>query len=210
MQSSPSLFSSRMQSLLAEKESDHQEAVAALKSKHNSEMQTNKELLAASEATNTDLQKEVFSPSLSLSPSLPPSLPLTSIYNLSHPFISLSYIQSLLSIYLSMCICPLQNDDLQIRISRSRNRSVLELNQGLQEATKKFEKEKLTLMEQNKQLRAELDRMNSEKEQLLSSRQDQESELRELRQNKELLTQWERQIADIIQWVTEEKDARYA
>ena len=51
--------------------------------------------------------------------------------------------------------------------------------------------------------------MNSEKEQLVSSRQDQESELRELRQNKELLTQWERQIADIIQWVTEEKDARY-
>lgn len=41
-----------------------------------------------------------------------------------------------------------------------------------------------------------------------SSRQEQESELRELRQNKELLTQWERQIADIIQWVTEEKDAR--
>ena len=63
-------------------------------------------------------------------------------------------------------------------------------------------------MEQIKQLRAELDKVNSEKEQLATSRQDQESELRELRQNKELLTQWERQIADIIQWVTEEKDAR--
>ena len=43
---------------------------------------------------------------------------------------------------------------------------------------------------------------------LHTSQQEQESELRELRQNKELLTQWERQIADIIQWVTEEKDAR--
>ncbi len=64
-------------------------------------------------------------------------------------------------------------------------------------------------MEQNKQLRAELDKVNSEKEQLATSRQDQETELRELRQNKELLTQWERQIADIIQWVTEEKDARF-
>ena len=51
--------------------------------------------------------------------------------------------------------------------------------------------------------------MRSEKEQLATSRQDQETELRELRQNKELLTQWERQIADIIQWVTEEKDARW-
>ncbi len=43
---------------------------------------------------------------------------------------------------------------------------------------------------------------------LRTSQQEQESELRELRQNKELLSQWERQIADIIQWVTEEKDAR--
>ena len=40
------------------------------------------------------------------------------------------------------------------------------------------------------------------------TKKEQESELSELRQNKELLTQWEQQIADIIQWVTEEKDAR--
>ena len=43
---------------------------------------------------------------------------------------------------------------------------------------------------------------------LLASKREQETELRELRQNKELLGQWEKQIADIIQWVTEEKDAR--
>ena len=86
---------------------------------------------------------------------------------------------------------------------------MLELNQGLQEATDKFEKEKQYLVEQTKQLRGELDRMSAEKQQLATSRQDQEAELRELRQNKELLTQWERQIADIIQWVTEEKDARW-
>ena len=43
---------------------------------------------------------------------------------------------------------------------------------------------------------------------LLASKRDQETELRELRQNKELLGQWEKQIADIIQWVTEEKEAR--
>lgn len=45
-------------------------------------------------------------------------------------------------------------------------------------------------------------------EQLKVTKKEQESELSELRQNKELLTQWEQQIADIIQWVTEEKDAR--
>ena len=45
-------------------------------------------------------------------------------------------------------------------------------------------------------------------ERAVAGKQEQDAELRELRQNKELLTQWERQIADIIQWVTEEKDAR--
>ena len=45
-------------------------------------------------------------------------------------------------------------------------------------------------------------------EQLQATKKEQETELTELRQNKELLTQWEQQIADIIQWVTEEKDAR--
>ena len=50
--------------------------------------------------------------------------------------------------------------------------------------------------------------MTTNYEQLKVTKKDQESELSELRQNKELLTQWEQQIADIIQWVTEEKDAR--
>ena len=43
---------------------------------------------------------------------------------------------------------------------------------------------------------------------LMASKREQETELRELRQNKDLLGQWEKQIADIIQWVTEEKEAR--
>ena len=38
------------------------------------------------------------------------------------------------------------------------------------------------------------------------SAEDQESELTELWQKKELLSQWEKQIAEIIQWVTEEDD----
>ena len=45
--------------MLADKDSDHTEATGALRAKHSSEIQKNKALLAASEATNTDLQKEV-------------------------------------------------------------------------------------------------------------------------------------------------------
>lgn len=53
------MFISRLEALLADKESEHSEAIATLKTKQHSEMQKNKELFAASEATNTDLQKEV-------------------------------------------------------------------------------------------------------------------------------------------------------
>ena len=85
----------------------------------------------------------------------------------------------------------------------------MELDKGIQEKTEKFEKEKHTFLEQNKQLRVELEQVKGERDQLHGLRKDQESELTELRQNKELLSQWEKQIADIIQWVTEEKDARW-
>lgn len=53
----PSLF--RLQATIEDKEAEHAEAISALQAKHSSEMQKNKALLAASEATNTDLQKEV-------------------------------------------------------------------------------------------------------------------------------------------------------
>ena len=85
----------------------------------------------------------------------------------------------------------------------------MEVDKGIQEKTEKFEREKHQFLEQNKQLKVELEQVKGERDLLHSSRKEQESELVELRQNKELLSQWEKQIADIIQWVTEEKDARW-
>ncbi len=101
------------------------------------------------------------------------------------------------------------NDELQAKLSRFRNRSVMEVDKGIQEKTEKFEREKQQLLEQNKQLRLELEQVKSDRDRMESLHKEQDSELAELRQNKELLSQWEKQIADIIQWVTEEKDARW-
>ena len=102
----------------------------------------------------------------------------------------------------------LQNNDLQLKLTRSRNHSVLELDKGIQERSEKFEKEKLQLIEHNKHLRQQLDKSEAENALIRSNKQEQENELKELRENKQLLNQWERQIHDIIQWVSEEKDAR--
>ena len=116
------------------------------------------------------------------------------------------------SVYCITLCSVLQNNDLQLKLTRSRNKSMLELDKGLQERSEKFErfeKEKLQLIEHNKQLRQQLDKAENENAIMHTNRQEQENELKELRENKQLLNQWERQIHDIIQWVSEEKDARY-
>ena len=48
---------------------------------------------------------------------------------------------------------------MQLKLTRSRNKSMMELDQGLRERSEKFEKEKNTLIEQNKQLRKEMDKV---------------------------------------------------
>ena len=55
---------------------------------------------------------------------------------------------------------------------------------------------------------ADFPQLSVDYERAEAGKQEQDAELHELRQNKELLTQWERQITDIVLWVTEEKDAR--
>ena len=85
----------------------------------------------------------------------------------------------------------------------------MELDKGLQERSEKFEKEKQQLVEQNKQLRQQLDKAEAENATIRSRRQEQENELKDLRENKQLLDTWEKQIHDIITWISEEKDARY-
>eukprot|EP00731_Ephydatia_muelleri_P030003 Em0021g526a len=101
-----------------------------------------------------------------------------------------------------------ENNELQLKLTRVRNQVLQELDKDLKERTERFEKEKQSLMDQTKELRQELEKSVQAQSLLLASKRDQETELRELRQNKELLGQWEKQIADIIQWVTEEKEAR--
>ena len=49
----------RLRSQLAEKEADMKDTASSLQSKHQAEIQGLKEILATTETTNTDLQKEV-------------------------------------------------------------------------------------------------------------------------------------------------------
>uniref|UniRef100_A0A673MF66 non-specific serine/threonine protein kinase n=1 Tax=Sinocyclocheilus rhinocerous TaxID=307959 RepID=A0A673MF66_9TELE len=63
------------------------------------------------------------------------------------------------------------------------------------------ERERVLLSEENKKLSSELDKLSCSHKQL-------EEEMRELADKKESVAHWEAQITEIIQWVSDEKDAR--
>ncbi|XP_056873722.1 serine/threonine-protein kinase MRCK alpha isoform X2 [Takifugu flavidus] len=72
----------------------------------------------------------------------------------------------------------------------------------------KYERERTHLTEENKKLSSELDKLTSMFEKVSSSNRQLEDEMRELADKKESVAHWEAQITEIIQWVSDEKDAR--
>ncbi|KAM8846519.1 serine/threonine-protein kinase MRCK alpha isoform 5-T5 [Synchiropus picturatus] len=76
------------------------------------------------------------------------------------------------------------------------------------EYKQKYERERVMLTEENKKLSSELDKLTSMFEKLTSSNRQLEDEMRELADKKESVAHWEAQITEIIQWVSDEKDAR--
>uniref|UniRef100_A0A4W4ELA0 Serine/threonine-protein kinase MRCK alpha n=1 Tax=Electrophorus electricus TaxID=8005 RepID=A0A4W4ELA0_ELEEL len=72
------------------------------------------------------------------------------------------------------------------------------------ECRQKFEREKLLLTEENQKLSSELEKVSH----LSSSHRQLEEETREVADKKESVAHWEAQITEIIQWVSDEKDAR--
>jgi serine/threonine-protein kinase MRCK len=99
-------------------------------------------------------------------------------------------------------------DSLKKKIEDVRRTSMLELDASLNEKNTRFLKEKQTLQAENKKLQDEIEKMTLELSDASHSKVENESELKELRKYKDQLTSWENQIATVIQWMTEEKDAR--
>uniref|UniRef100_A0A3Q4HJR2 Serine/threonine-protein kinase MRCK alpha n=1 Tax=Neolamprologus brichardi TaxID=32507 RepID=A0A3Q4HJR2_NEOBR len=71
-----------------------------------------------------------------------------------------------------------------------------------------YERERVLLTEENKKLSSDLDKLTTKYEKMSSSNRQLEDEMRELADKKESVAHWEAQITEIIQWVSDEKDAR--
>ncbi|XP_051578039.1 serine/threonine-protein kinase MRCK alpha-like isoform X2 [Myxocyprinus asiaticus] len=97
---------------------------------------------------------------------------------------------------------------LKDKLEKTRRESQSEREEFETEYKQKYERERVLLIEDNKKLSSELDKITSSFEKLSCSNRQLDDEMRELADKKESVAHWEAQITEIIQWVSDEKDAR--
>nr|XP_055043216.1 serine/threonine-protein kinase MRCK alpha isoform X4 [Misgurnus anguillicaudatus] len=71
-----------------------------------------------------------------------------------------------------------------------------------------IERERAHLTEENKKLTSEIEKLSSAFEEVSSRHKQLEEEMKEMTDKQESVAHWEAQITEIIQWVSDEKDAR--
>ncbi|KAJ7341006.1 hypothetical protein JRQ81_004581 [Phrynocephalus forsythii] len=97
---------------------------------------------------------------------------------------------------------------LKDKLEKTRRESQTEREEFEVEFKQKYEREKILLTEENKKLSTELDKLTVMYERLSMNNRQLEEEMRDLADKKESVAHWEAQITEIIQWVSDEKDAR--
>uniref|UniRef100_A0A2R8MXL9 Serine/threonine-protein kinase MRCK alpha n=1 Tax=Callithrix jacchus TaxID=9483 RepID=A0A2R8MXL9_CALJA len=97
---------------------------------------------------------------------------------------------------------------LKDKLEKNRRESQSEREEFESEFKQQYEREKVLLTEENKKLTSELDKLTILYENLSIHNQQLEEEVKDLADKKESVAHWEAQITEIIQWVSDEKDAR--
>ncbi|NWR20960.1 MRCKA kinase, partial [Emberiza fucata] len=97
---------------------------------------------------------------------------------------------------------------LKDKLEKTRRENQSEREEFETEFKQKYEREKSLLTEENKKLTNELDKLTTMFERLSMNNRQLEEEMRDLADKKESVAHWEAQITEIIQWVSDEKDAR--
>uniref|UniRef100_A0A2I2YSS2 CDC42 binding protein kinase alpha n=2 Tax=Gorilla gorilla gorilla TaxID=9595 RepID=A0A2I2YSS2_GORGO len=97
---------------------------------------------------------------------------------------------------------------LKDKLEKTRRESQSEREEFESGFKQQYEREKVLLTEENKKLTSELDKLTTLYENLSIHNQQLEEEVKDLADKKESVAHWEAQITEIIQWVSDEKDAR--
>ncbi|CAH1967830.1 unnamed protein product [Acanthoscelides obtectus] len=97
---------------------------------------------------------------------------------------------------------------LKEKLEQTRLEAVSDSEQMVTELNRRHEREKQILSEDNKKLSSSVEFLTESMNRLQNERSTLESEYEQLRSKQETLGQWETQLSEIIQWVSDEKDAR--
>ncbi|XP_034274417.1 serine/threonine-protein kinase MRCK beta isoform X2 [Pantherophis guttatus] len=97
---------------------------------------------------------------------------------------------------------------LKDKLDKAKREKHSEMEEAVGTLKDKYERERTMLFEDNKKLTTENEKLCSFVDKLTSQNRQLEDELQDLAGKKESVAHWEAQIAEIIQWVSDEKDAR--
>ncbi|XP_069346344.1 serine/threonine-protein kinase MRCK beta isoform X2 [Eulemur rufifrons] len=97
---------------------------------------------------------------------------------------------------------------LKDKLEKSKRERHNEMEEAVGAVRDKYERERALLFDENKKLTAENEKLCSFVDKLTAQNRQLEDELQDLAAKKESVAHWEAQIAEIIQWVSDEKDAR--
>ncbi|XP_068198526.1 serine/threonine-protein kinase MRCK beta isoform X2 [Antennarius striatus] len=97
---------------------------------------------------------------------------------------------------------------LRDKLDKDKRDRQTEMDEAVATLKEKHEREKNLLTEENRKLTAETDKLCSFVDKLTTQNRQLEDDLQDLSSKKESVAHWEAQIAEIIQWVSDEKDAR--
>ncbi|XP_050993949.1 serine/threonine-protein kinase MRCK beta isoform X3 [Labeo rohita] len=97
---------------------------------------------------------------------------------------------------------------LKDKLEKAKRERQTEMDEAMGSLKDKYERERNLLSEENRKLTAETDRLCNFVDKLTAQNRQLEDELQDLASKKESVAHWEAQIAEIIQWVSDEKDAR--
>lgn len=97
---------------------------------------------------------------------------------------------------------------LKDKLEKGKRERQTEMEEAVGTVKEKYERERTILLEDNKKLSTETERLCSFVDKLTTQNRQMEDELQDLTTKRESVAHWEAQIAEIIQWVSDEKDAR--
>ncbi|XP_006879149.1 PREDICTED: serine/threonine-protein kinase MRCK beta [Elephantulus edwardii] len=97
---------------------------------------------------------------------------------------------------------------LKDKLEKAKRERHNEMEEAVGTVKDKYERDRTMLLEESKKLTAENERLCSFVDKLTAQNRQLEDELQDLAAKKESVAHWEAQIAEIIQWVSDEKDAR--